>query len=147
MPTPAEKLIGSWRLRRWILTDAAGTITQPMGPTPQGLLIYAADGWMSAMLATPGRDRFAGADPLGGTPEEAHRAMASCHAYCGRWRIEGESVVHTVELALYPNMVGTEQVRHFRFDGHHLALKTPPLTRKGASGIAELTWVRVKDKP
>lgn len=144
MPAKPEQLIGSWRLKKWILTDGNGRVTEPMGPNPWGLIIYAADGYMSAMLAMPeARGRFAGNDPLGGSPEEAHRAMASCHAYVGRWRIDGERVVHDVEMALWPNMVGTSQVRYYRLDGHRIVLKTPPMTRKGASGVAELTWTRV----
>jgi len=143
MPAKPEQLIGSWRLKKWILTDGNGRVTEPMGPNPWGLIIYAADGYMSAMLAMPDRTPFAGNDPLGGSPEEAHRAMSSCHAYVGRWRIDGESVVHSVEMALWPNMVGTEQVRHYHLDGNRVILKTPPMTRKGASGIAELTWERV----
>lgn len=114
-----------------------------MGPEVTGLLTYTQDGYMFAMLAAPDRAPFAGPDPLGGSPEEAHRAMSTCHSYCGRWRLDGDSVVHTVEMALYPNMVGTEQVRHFRFEGDRVTLRTPPMTRKGASGIAELVWRRV----
>ena len=144
MPATPDQLIGSWRLQRWVITDDAGSTTEPMGSNPWGLIIYAADGYMSAMLAMPGRTPFAGNDPLGGSHEEAHRAMSTCHSYCGRWRIEGETVVHTVEMALWPNMVGTRQVRYYRLDGDRVILKTPPMTRKGASGIAELTWTRVR---
>ena len=120
----------------------AGTVREPMGSDIKGLIIYSADGWMSAMLGHRERARFAGNDPLGGSAEEAHRAMSSLHAYAGRWKIEGETVVHSVEMALWPNMVGTQQVRHYRFAGDRVILKTPPMTRKGASGIAELTWTR-----
>ncbi len=146
MTATPETFIGTWRLLSWVITDGEGKKTEPMGPAPWGLLTYAADGYMFAMLgADPStRARFAGSDPLAGTPEEAQRAMSTCHSYCGRWRIDGDSLVHTVEGALWPNMVGTEQVRHYRFDGDRVILKTPPMTRKGASGIAELTWTRVK---
>ncbi len=146
MTATPETFIGTWRLLSWVITDDAGRKTEPMGPAPWGLLTYAADGYMFAMLgAEPTtRARFAGSDPLAGTPEEAHRAMSTCHSYCGRWRIDGDSLVHTVEGALWPNMVGTQQVRHYRFDGDRVILKTPPMTRKGASGIAELTWTRVQ---
>ena len=143
MTATPDQFIGTWRLLKWTITDGA-KVTEPMGPEPWGLLTYAADGYMFAMLGNQPatRARFAGSDPLGGSPEEAHRAMASVHSYCGTWKIEGDAVVHTVENALWPNMVGTRQVRHFRFADGKVMLKTPPLTRKGASGIAELTWTR-----
>jgi len=144
MPAKPEQFVGTWRLLTWIITDGDGKVSEPMGPNPWGLLIYAADGYMTAMLgAQPAtRQRFAGSDPLGGSPEETHRAMSTVHSYCGAWKIDGETVVHTVEGALWPNMVGTRQVRHYRFEGGKVVLKTPPMTRKGASGIAELTWTR-----
>lgn len=143
MSATPDQFIGTWQLVKWIIVDG-DKVTEPMGPAPWGLITYAADGYMFAMLgAQPStRAKFAGSDPLGGSPEEAHRAMSTVHSYCGTWKIEGDAVVHTVEGALWPNMVGTRQVRHYRFEGDHVVLKTPPLTRKGASGIAELTWKR-----
>ena len=145
MTAKPEQFVGTWRLLSWTITDGDGKVSEPMGPTPWGLLIYSADGYMTAMLgAQPAtRPRFAGSDPLGGSPEETHRAMSTVHSYCGAWKIDGETVVHTVEGALWPNMVGTRQVRHYRFEDGKVVLKTPPLTRKGTSGIAELTWRRV----
>ena len=39
-------------------------------------------------------------------------------AYTGRWWIDGEKFVTQVDGAWDPGWVGTEQVRHFVFDGH-----------------------------
>jgi hypothetical protein len=142
MAAKPEQFIGTWRLVSWHLDDGAGKRHLPMGPNPIGLLTYTEDGFMFASLMTPERERFAGADPLGGSAGECQAAMSTCHSYCGRYRLDGDSVVHTVELALYPNMIGTEQRRFYRFEGELLKLTTPPMTRKGASGTAELTWRR-----
>ncbi len=144
MAAKPEQFIGTWRLVSWYLDDGQGKRHMPMGPNPIGLLTYTADGFMFATLTTPGREPFAVNDPLGGTPAECHKAMSTCHSYCGRYRIDGDSVVHTVEAALLPNMVGTEQRRFFTFSegGKVVTLTTPPMIRKGASGKAELTWRR-----
>src|SRR4051812_30817019 len=112
-----EQFIGTWRLVSWTLEDGAGKRHQPMGAHPVGLLAYTADGYMFATLMMPERKRFAGADPLGGSAEEAQAALSSCHSYCGRYRFEDGAVVHTVEAAAFPNMVGTEQRRFYRFEG------------------------------
>jgi hypothetical protein len=138
----AAKLIGTWRLISWILTDGDGTIHHPLGQDAVGRLIYTADGFMSAMLATASRPRAAGDDPLGCSAEDSRAAMATFHTYSGRYRFEGASVVHAVDFCLFPNMVGSEQRRFWRLDGDRLHLTTPPLTRKGASGTAELVWER-----
>jgi hypothetical protein len=144
MVDPAERFIGTWHMLSWIIRDGAGRVSQPLGPDAKGLLTYTADGYMFAALATPDRQRHAVDDPMGGTPEEARASMASYHSYCGRYRFEGEGViVHTVEMSAFPNMVGTEQRRFYRFEGNRLHLTTPPLTRKGSTGVGELVWERV----
>jgi hypothetical protein len=116
----------------------------PLGADAKGLLTYAPDGYMFAALMAAGRPRFLGGDPLGGTAEECRTAMHGYHTYCGRYRLEKDSVVHTVELCLFPNMIGQEQIRYYRFEGDRLLLSTPPLVRNGLSGVAQLVWERVQ---
>jgi hypothetical protein len=146
MAAKAEQFIGTWRLVSWHLDDGAGKRSLPMGEDPIGLLTYTADGYMFATLMTPGRDNFTVNDPLGGSPAECQRAMSTCHSYSGRYRVDGDSVLHKVEVAILPNMVGTEQRRFYQFseDGAVVTLSTPPMIRKGASGKATLTWRRAK---
>ena len=69
--------------------------------------------------------------------------MRSYHTYCGRYRLEDGTVVHSVEMCLCPNLIGSTQVRYYRFDGDDLILSTPPVTRAGVSGTAELIWRKV----
>lgn len=69
--------------------------------------------------------------------------MSTGLSYYGRWWIEGDRIIHAVELSVFPNWVGTEQVRFFRFEDDRVVLRTPPTLRRGSSGFAELTWRRV----
>ena len=63
--------------------------------------------------------------------------MATALAYCGRYRVDGDCVVHTVEMSMYPNWVGTEQRRAYRFDGDRIVLRTvQPIVRNGVSSVA-----------
>ncbi|MBM3601110.1 MAG: lipocalin-like domain-containing protein [Alphaproteobacteria bacterium] len=140
---PRERLIGTWRLKSWVVREDGGRETRPLGDAPEGLLTYTADGYMFALLMAPGRKPHAKDDPMGGTPAEAQASMAGFHSYSGRYRLEANEpvVVHSVELALLPNMIGTEQRRFYRFEGERrVVLRTPPITRKGAYGVAELVW-------
>ncbi len=128
----------------WVLRDGEGRESRPLGEGGQGLLTYTADGYMFALLMRPDRKRHAVDDPMGGTAAEARASMAGFHTYCGRYRFEGEgTVVHTVDMCLLPNMIGTEQRRFYRFDGNRLHLSTPPMTRKGSTGVGELVWERI----
>jgi hypothetical protein len=139
--TPSEHLVGTWRLESWYRIDGDQRVPR-FGPGATGLLTYTADGYMFAALQDGGRKPFAGPDPYGGTAEECKAAMATGHSYCGRWRIEGDAILHDVELSVFPNWVGSEQIRYFRFDGDRMILRTPPTTRRGSTGYAELTWRR-----
>jgi hypothetical protein len=67
-------------------------------------------------------------------------------AYSGTFAFDGTDVTHTVEMSLYPNWVGTHQVRHVHLseDGDTLELSTEPFTLAGRRSIQRLTWVRVR---
>lgn len=69
--------------------------------------------------------------------------MRGYHTYCGRYRLEEDRVVHSVEMCLCPNLLGSKQVRYYRFDADRLILSTPPVVRAGVTGVAELIWRKV----
>ncbi len=142
MMITARQLIGTWRLVSWDRIDDSGRRPGPFGPDATGLITYTADGFMFGTLMAPGRTPFVGADPFGGTAEESRQALSSYLSYCGRYRVEDDSVVHTVEMSAFPNWTGEDQRRFVRFDGDRVVLRTPPIVRNGVSGVAELVWRR-----
>ena len=143
MTNTTQKLIGTWRLVSWDRIEDGGKRIPALGPGADGLITYTTDGFMFGMLMAPNRKQFAGTDPFGGTAEECGQAMSTALAYCGRYRIDGDCVVHTVEMSMYPNWVGTEQRRAYRFDGDRVVLRTVrPIVRNGVSWVAELVWRR-----
>jgi Lipocalin-like domain len=77
-------LVGAWRLVSWENQAADGQVTYPMGPDPNGYVIYAADGRFSITISRRGRAGFAAGDLLSGTAEEKARAMEGFVAYAGR---------------------------------------------------------------
>jgi len=133
----AGDLVGTWALVEWVVRRGERAV-HPFGPDATGHLLYGADGHMSAALAAPGRVPFASGDPLGGTDAERAAAAATYLAYGGTWSVEGGRVVHRVRTSLYPNWVGTEQVRRARLEGEELVLSTPV----GRAGEAVLRWRR-----
>lgn len=119
-----------------------GTEREPFGADARGLLMYGADGSMSAVLSRADR-RPLGVERLETARHapDAHRIAAfdSYLSYAGRWRVEGSEVVHTVELSLVPDTVGLEQRRAFALDGDTLRLT---YTVGRTPHIYELTWTR-----
>ena len=73
--------------------------------------------------------------------------MRTYHTYAGRYTLKEDRVEHKVEMCLCPNLLGSTQVRYFKFAGDDLVLTTPPLTRAGATGTAELVWRKAAKFP
>ena len=116
-----------------------------MGETPNGLVVYSADGTMIGIMGPSDRPHFATDDVTGGTLEERAAAFATFIAYGGSYEVDEQTVTHHVEMSLFPNWVGTTQRRRWQLDetGRRLTLMSPPLTLGGATRMQRLTWERV----
>ena len=116
-PTP---LLGTWHLVRWDIHYGDGRAPSlPYGADARGMILYTADGHMSACIARGARTRLS-SDSVRSAPEaERLAAFESYFQYAGPYEIRGESgsqqVVHTVTQSLNPNFVGTQQVRNMAF--------------------------------
>ena len=141
-PSP---LTGDWRLRDWSSVADDGSVVWPMGTAPSGILVYTPDGTMITTIAPAGRPRLTSADALRGGPDDERRRSAETFiAYSGTYAHDGTDVVHTVEMSMYPNWVGSRQLRHVRLsdDGDTLELSTDPIEVAGRRAVQRLTWVR-----
>ncbi len=147
--TDGSQLVGGWRLRSWVALGDDGSETFPMGDAPTGLLAYTDSGTMVALMAPADRPPFGSDDLTGGTPDEQARAFSTFVAYAGRYRIEDDTIIHTVETSLFPNWVGTVQRRRWTLsdDDGTLTLESPPLALRGVTRRQRLTWTRVDETP
>jgi len=145
MTTVEHRLVGSWRLRRWIAIADDGSESSPMGDAPHGLLVYSGDGTMIALMAQADRSRIASDDMTGGTEAERAEAFGSFIAYGGPFETDGNVVIHHVEMSQFPNWVGTVQRRRWELDPSDrlLTLTSPPVTVRGTTRIQRLTWERL----
>jgi hypothetical protein len=122
---------------------ASGRVTQPFGAVPDGLLMYSSDGYMSATLQRPGRARLSRADPNAVSDAEKAAAFTGYLQYAGTWSVADGHVVHEVELAMNPNLIGTRLVRHVALDGDRLELGAEePLESPGQSRRHRIVWRR-----
>jgi hypothetical protein len=141
----AGSVVGTWRLKRWEARAADGSVAYPLGPDALGYLTYTPGGHVSVAIMRARRAPFAGDDLLGGTAEERAAAAVGFVAYGGRYEVRANSgtdrieVVHRVELSLFPNWVGTEQVRFAEVAGDELTITTGPL-RVGGETVNRLVW-------
>jgi hypothetical protein len=141
-----ETLIGAWQLVACVETDVeTGEIFLPMGPHPQGFILYTPDGYMSAQLSSPDRADFASGDMYRGTPEDYVAAGTSYLAYSGRYRVDEarRTIEHGMAVSLFPNWQGQRQLRIPALDGDTLVLATDrPTLFAGSLKTARITWRR-----
>jgi hypothetical protein len=140
----SNPLIGTWRLISWqnrSLLD--GEVSYPLGKDAVGYIMYSQDRYMSVAIMRPGRPKFAAGDLLSGGAEERARAAGTYVSYCGRYEFRADTVVHRVELSLFPNWVGVEQERLVEVKGDRLTLSTRPILLGGVQRTAHLIWEAV----
>ena len=89
------------------------------------------------------RPKFASVGPLGGSVEEKVAASDSYFSYSGRYTVSDNKVIHHIEVSSFPNWIGEDQERLYKFHGNRLTLSTPPLLVEGIQQTGHLTWERV----
>lgn len=118
-------ILGTWELASFVSRDvASGEERHPLGLAPRGLIIYTADGHMSAQLAESDMTGYA--------------------AYGGRFSVAEETatVHHDVTISMMPELLTQPQFRHATVDGDLLTLSATTTDASGVEAIATLVWRR-----
>ena len=146
--TLREYLVGAWRLVSYAEKDTeTGMEDAPMGQTPEGIIMYTPDGYVSAQLCTAGRRNFTTDDMYKGTPDEYVAAATTYMAYSGPYYLDEKRHVlqHEMQVSLFPNWKGQRQVRIVSLDDKVLHLGTAkPMQFAGGSKTAALVWRRAQ---
>lgn len=138
MAVTAKDLIGSWRLESWALVYEDGRPSEyPLGRDAVGLILYTADGHMSATLARKKRPPMASTDA-----QERAKAYDDCFAYAGSYEVRGEAVFHSIEVATNPALTGITSTRNIHLDGNRLTLSGPDFS-PSVPRYHRIIWRRV----
>lgn len=114
-------LLGTWRLKSYIVTAASGAKSTPYGENPTGYLSYSADGRMQVIGTASGRMEPAGPNP----PQNERVALYdTMFAYAGTYSVERGKVIHRVDISWNEAWTGTDQIRLFEVNGNLLTLTT-----------------------
>lgn len=124
-------ILGGWELVSFEARDSrTGAARHPLGRQPRGLILYTADGFMSAQLA----------------PEVAstHTEIGDYIAYGGPFQVdEQESTVrHDVRMATMPDLLTQTQIRHVSFVEDRLVLSATMTAEDGSTTHSTLVWQR-----
>jgi hypothetical protein len=137
-------LLGTWKLLSWTVFDSNGdTISEPFGSSPQGLLVYTDEGWMSAAICRSNRTLFPAGQSLRSVETGLlAQAYTSYFHYAGSFSVGEKSVTHSVAMSHNPNFVGTQQVRQFVFSQDGLTLSGEEIFGE-EKRTHQLRWQRV----
>jgi lipocalin-like protein len=137
--------VGTWKLVSALSTDSSGQhLEPPYGSNPLGFLTYTEDGRVTALISYGGRKPLSiGAKPPALLEEQAE-AFKSFFAYGGRYRLNADQVIHSIEIASIQNYVNRELVRSVKFQGDQIRLITPATMVNGKMQTIELVWERIK---
>jgi hypothetical protein len=113
-------VVGNWKLVSYVSEElATGKKTAPLGEHPKGYLIYTPQGRMMALIAHETR-----------SPPKVDEDRINLHkymvSYSGRYTIEGDKVVHHVDISWDEALTGTDLVRFFKLEGDRLTITTAP---------------------
>jgi len=120
----ASPLVGTWRLISFEmeLQDTSDKVLL-MGKNPAGYLSFLPNGRMAVVITAEGR-KAATSD------QERAALYSSLVAYTGRFRVEGDKWITSVDVSANPAWVGTEQPRTFKVAGDTLHEVTPWFPRQ-----------------
>jgi hypothetical protein len=139
MQDDAAKLVGSWRLVSFHSEIQDSGERAPLyGDAPRGYIVFTPEGRTMSYIEAAGRKQ-----PQ--TEDERAAAFRTLLAYTGKYRVEGDKFITSVDGAWNAVWVGTDQVRNFKLDGNRLQIVTnwakAPIY-KNRVGRAVLVWER-----
>jgi len=135
-PEKSDALIGIWKLISWQVIGETEEPQNVFGSNPKGYLILTREG--RSMALTTADNRKGG---MGDAERAAlHKSML---AYSGKYRIEGNDFITTVDVSWNEVWNGTEQRRHFTIEGDKLLIDSAPgpsIVFPGKTDFRRLVW-------
>ena len=104
-----DKFVGAWHLRSFDISKN-GEDPAPWGSDIHGRIVYTADGTVSVAM------NKAIEEPR----KDSRNVLASLNFYAGTYRVEGDTMIHTVTEASAPSRIGKELRRTFELSGDTL---------------------------
>ena len=141
-------LVGTWKLVSATETTKNGKVrNEPFGKNAAGLITYTADGRVMSIMTNGGRKPLSVPNNVTAPVEERAEAFATSTAYAGRYTLDGDKVIHHIEVASLQNTVNTDLVRLIKLKGNSLSLRTVNMASAGPEiAYREFVWERVSNK-
>jgi Lipocalin-like domain len=142
-PAPEQRFIGAWRYVGETNTTLDGTPVAVPSPRYQGLLIYTADGFVSAVVMPA--DRHWNSDAVTLAELRASTVDDATTAYEGRYQVNAAAheITHQITVSVDPSFEGRRLVRSYAFDADSLLL-SGDWTYNGEPLRFTVSWIRAR---
>jgi len=132
-------VVGVWKLVSFEREfQTGGEREYPMGKAPTGYILFLPEGRMTVVITGEGRTAPS-------TDQDRAGLYNTLVAYTGRYRVDGDKWITTLDVSANPAWVGTEQTRSFRVAGDRLQEMTSWVARPdGRMARALITYERAK---
>ena len=136
---------GSWDLVSSEMRTSGGQVQYPLGEDCAGRLVIDSDGNFSAQLMRQSRPEFASGDIVRGTDEEIRAAYQGFVSFWSKMEVDEakQEITYVVEGSLFPNWIGHQNLRHYKFEGNQLTLSTPSFLMAEQEVTGVLIWERI----
>ncbi|CAG9263071.1 lipocalin-like domain-containing protein [Paraburkholderia caribensis] len=134
-------LLGRWKIVSWVQLYDDGRSTYPFGEQLRGFIQYDSDR-MFCLLEKVGRQPFTTGGQWDASIAEKAAAYDTLMCYAGGYRLDGDKVIHEVEISLCPNWENGEQARRVVFESDRLHLTARLEEHTTQARTAQLTWER-----
>lgn len=119
-----SKILGSWQMVSWTITDlSTGEVSPAFGENPEGYVTYSEDGRVMALVLRSDRKQPAQLVP---TDAEKMALYDGMFAYAGTYSVDDEKVVHHIDMSWNEAWTGTNQIRFLKLDGDTLTYTGAP---------------------
>jgi hypothetical protein len=135
-------LLGRWNIDTWMHRYDDGRISYPMGQALEGFIYYAAD-TVFVTIAKQFRPAM-GHHARDATPEQRAAAFDSYFSYTGTWMVDGDVVLHALELSLWPDWAHGKQLRRGHIEDGVLQLSGRVAHGTRDAYNAVLRWKRAR---
>lgn len=119
-----DKIAGAWSLVSFEQQAPNGTVTYPLGKDALGSIYYLPEGFVSVHIMQVNRSEYV--NPALYANGKLKYTDLGYLAYSGRFSLnQSETIItHHIDISMFPEWVGGQQIRVIKLDGDHLSLSS-----------------------
>ncbi len=136
-------LVGTWKMLSAIREIVGtGEKSEWFGAEAKGYLSYSSEGRMIVFIVRGDRKTPRASVPIDEERIELYNSMLS---FAGTYTVDGDKVIHHIDMSWNQAWTGTDQTRFYKLDGKTLTLRAAPRKdqQDGQESVYTLVWEKM----